>query len=85
MAPYPLGLLELLLQFGLLLLHLGLPLLQLLQLDLVLLQLLQFCFVLRALHLQGLQLLLQILHLITQRLLFLGNSYMDKMKGKSEI
>ena len=54
-----------------LLLHLVLPLLQLLQLDLVLLQLLQLGFVLRPLHLQRLQLLLQVLHLTTQRLLLL--------------
>ena len=68
---YLLGLLELFLQVGLLLLHLGLPLLELLQLDLVLLQLLQLGLVLRPLHLQRLQLLLQVLHLTPQRLLLL--------------
>lgn len=66
-----LGLFELLLQLVLLLLHLALPLLQLLQLDLVLLHLLQFGFILRALDPQRLQLLLQILDLSSEALLLL--------------
>ncbi len=71
---YLLGLLELFLQLILLFLHLTLPLLQLLQLNLVLLKLLQLCLVFCPLHLQRLQLLLQVLHLGTQWLLFLQES-----------
>lgn len=85
-ASHPLGLFELFLQLGLLLLHLRLPLLQLLQLDLVLLQLLQLGLVLRPLHLQRLQLLLQVLHLTAQRLLFLwcGDASLVKALLKKE-
>ena len=81
---YLLGLLELFLQVGLLLLHLGLPLLELLQLDLVLLQLLQLGLVLRPLHLQRLQLLLQVLHLTPQRLLLLDAGNTEETRGRMD-
>lgn len=78
--PHLLGLLQALLELRLLLLHFALPLLDLLQLDLVLLQFLQLGLVFIPLHLEGLQLLLQVPYLATQVLLLLGGG----AKGKGE-